>query len=558
MAGAGTRTDRRGVLDGRARRLHPASPVLDLVLSVRQWLFPLIFIILSSRGSVITAPLLALAVVALVGFKVLTWSRFSYQLSDDVLRIDQGVLNRRHREVPRRRIQQVDLQRKLRHRALGVAVVRIDTAGGGSDAEVVLEAIADDEALALRSALLTPAPGSDAEGDGDERHGRSATGVPAGGPPEVVTELSTRQLALAGLTGSRLAAILPLVGAGFGLLVELPDSTAQSATETVGDQLSSTRSLIALAVLVIPVIGLLAAGTSILTDHEFTLVRRGTDLHLRRGLLDQREATLSLQRIQVVRILDNPLRRGLGLVRVELQSAGSGSSADGRVSRLTIPLVETGAIGPLLDHVMPGAARRPDLVAAPPAARRRAWVRRLVPALLVVALLVLVTRSWWALLATLALVPAAALAEAAYRGLGHAVTDSFVFARRGGLFRELVVVPVAKTQSSRLHSSPFQRRVGLATLELDVAGKGRTPAVVDGARERLAPLCYQALYAHDARVDEQAVRRRNRSQVDAADEIGDRAVGVTNRDDDRPPDRAGHDQPGASRRTGSMGPRDPL
>ena len=500
------------------------------MLSARQWFIPLVFIAVGTGGSLVALPLVALAAAGLVGLRVLAWSRFTYEVTPDSLVLDHGILNRKHREVPLRRIQQVDLQRKLRHRVLGVAVVRVDTAGGSGGAEVVLEAIDNDDAMALRRSLLsqtgrTPATGPNGTSNGraavDEETGAAGTADADAGPtsqpratPEpsvLVAQLTTRQLVVAGISGTRLAALLPLLGVGYGLLADLPDQATRTATDAIGDQTSPAMVIGLIALLIIPVVLAAAAGTSIFTDHDFTLVRTGTDLHLRRGLLDQREATLSLQRIQVVRVHTNLLRRRLGVASVELQSAGSGSGADGRVSRITIPLVEEAALDHLLAQILPGSAPMPDLVPAPPAARRRAWVRRVGPAVLLAAVVVLAARTWWAATALLVLVPAIVLAESAYRGLGHAATASFVFARRGGMFRELAVVPVAKTQSSRLHSSPFQRWSGLATLQLDVAGKGRPPAIVDGAVGLLDPLRYQALYATAARADEEAVRRRTRS-----------------------------------------------
>jgi membrane protein YdbS with pleckstrin-like domain len=112
-------------------------------------------------------------------------------------------------------------------------------------------------------------------------------------------------------------------------------------------------------------------------------------------------------------------------------------------------------------------------------------------------------------LAALLLVVVAALdAELAYRGLGWATLDDHVVARRGGLSRETALVPVAKVQSTRLVSSPFQRRSGLATLLVDVAGRGRTPALVDGEASAMAGLRHGVLAAGAARRDEAAVRRR--------------------------------------------------
>ena len=76
-----------------------------------------------------------------------------------------------------------------------------------------------------------------------------------------------------------------------------------------------------------------------LTDGGFRLTRRGDDLHVRRGLLDQREATLPVHRVQVVRVHDNLLRRMLGLVSVTLQSAGGSGQVEKQDSRITVPVL---------------------------------------------------------------------------------------------------------------------------------------------------------------------------------------------------------------------------
>jgi putative membrane protein len=88
----------------------------------------------------------------------------------------------------------------------------------------------------------------------------------------------------------------------------------------------------------------------------------------------------------------------------------------------------------------------------------------------------------------LAAVPLLALAVvaglAAYRNLGHAASAGFLYARAGVAIREIAVVPVAKAQSGSVRSSPFQRRVGLATLHVDIAGGGSAPQVHDESEGR--------------------------------------------------------------------------
>jgi uncharacterized membrane protein YdbT with pleckstrin-like domain len=101
-----------------------------------------------------------------------------------------------------------------------------------------------------------------------------------------------------------------------------------------------------------------------------------------------------------------------------------------------------------------------------------------------------------------------ASAEQAYAGLGWAATPVLVATRHGGWSRETSLVPVARAQSTRLTSSPFQRRAGLASLAVEVAGRGSTPRVVDGDAAALDALRHRALASAAARQDEVAVRRR--------------------------------------------------
>src|SRR4029453_12414989 len=125
------------------------------------------------------------------------------------------------------------------------------------------------------------------------------------------------------------------------------------------------------------------------------------------------------------------------------------------------------------------------LLAPPPAARRRAVTRSVVRAGLVMALVAL---PLWVLTAVGGLEVPPALGLAASRGLGHATGEGFLYARAGVAIRVLTVVPVAKAQSGSVRSSPFQRRAGLATLHVDIAGGGPTPQVHDESEPRAEAL----------------------------------------------------------------------
>ncbi len=464
---------------GAPRRLHPLSPVFLAIREARR-MWPLVLLVLARRQ----APLIVLAAGVLVAVVLLEWLRRTYTLGETAMRIEEGVLARRRRLLPFDRIQQVDLVRKPLHRLLGVATLRVETAGGSGGSEADLEVIALAEAERLRATLLRAraaarAPGAAAPG--------SAVGAPARPAEQVLVRLSPGQVAFAGLTSMRGVAALAVFGWVFQ---EAPRSLLDRLFSRIDPEAlapSTPPALVLAGLLGIAVLLGLAAASSLVTDFGFVLARGGDNLVVRRGLLERREAVVPLARVQVVRVDESLLRRWLGFAAVRIQSAGRAGGREDTANHLSVPILPAVQVNQLLGEVLPGAAPVPALLRPPPAARRRAIVRRLVPVLAVAAVAAFALWPWGA--AALAAAPLAALAgEAAYRNLGHARHGGFLTARRGAVNRSTAVVPVAKAQSVRVRSSFFQRRAGLATLLVDVAGGGAVPRVTDeaaGTAERL-------------------------------------------------------------------------
>jgi putative membrane protein len=479
---------------GGPRRLHLLSPVFFAI--GHAWrLWPLALLVAARRQFW----LLGLGALVLLAWSTIEWLRRTYELEGGALRLEEGVLARKLRSVPFDRIQQVDLVRKPLHRLLGVATLRVETAGGGSSAEVDLDVVTLDEARALRASLLqakarlTAAPAGQAA-EGQAPAGRAAAEADLDAPraERVLLRLGLGEVMLAGITGSRAAAALVVLG---------PISQATDWFPGLSDWLfarfdpEAVTPTTPAAFAVVAVLGVvvwlgLAAASSIVTDYGFTLARAGNDLVVRRGLLERREAVLPLARLQVVRIEESLLRRALGLASIRIQSAGRAGGADQTASRLAIPILPRVQVNRVLEELLPGASPVPRLLLPPPAARRRAVTRSVVVATLVMAAValplwrltslgVLAVPAGLAVLALPVLALAVAMGLAAYRHLGHATREGFLYARVGVAIRVTTAVPVAKAQSGSVRSSPFQRRAGLATLHVDIAGGGPTPQVHD-------------------------------------------------------------------------------
>ena len=280
--------------DGGPRRLHVLSPVF--FATSHAWrLWPLAVLVAARRQFW----LLAVGALVLLAWSTVEWLRRTYSLEGGALRLEEGVLARKLRAVPFDRIQQVDLVRKPLHRLLGVATLRVETAGGGSAAEVDLDVVTLAEAQALRASLLrakarlAAAPaGGPAAADGPAGRGRRRAEVAEAPAERVLLRLPLGEVMLAGITGSRAAAALVVLG---------PLSQATDWFPGLGDWLfqrfdpeavtpTTPGAFLAVAVLAVVVWLGLAAASSIVTDYGFTLARVGNDLVVRRGLLERREA----------------------------------------------------------------------------------------------------------------------------------------------------------------------------------------------------------------------------------------------------------------------------
>jgi putative membrane protein len=499
-------------------RLHPVSVLIGvpLVQIVRALLVPAFAVLASGRGD--RTPLLALVVLTvLLGLRVLAWQRFRWSFDGEVMRVEQGVLSRSRRIVDAERVQQVELDRPFVQRLLGVATLRIETAGSDAGPEVELRVLGLSEALALREALQPRAASSSADappaaGDPDEDLDEAL--APRGAAPEVVLRLPLRRVALAAVTGAQLliapallAGLLQLAGDRTDELIDAAIAWLMELQAGGSGPEARTWLLGAVAVSVVAVATTLVV--SVVRDGAFVVLRVGDDLVLRRGLLGTRESTVPLRRVQVVRVTANPLRRALGVAALRIHSAGGSAGGDGD-RRAVIPLVRVDELPGLLADLLPELSSLPTLRPHPVAARRRALLRRLrglaswmlpasavwvllavapdpdavVPFPLPEALSALLARdgaAWWVPLGVgVALVALQGVfAHLEHAALGHGSDLSLVVARSGTLTHTLSVAPLARLQGVTHRVSWFQARRGLATVRAHVAGPGGDVIVLD-------------------------------------------------------------------------------
>ncbi|MDQ2053727.1 MULTISPECIES: PH domain-containing protein [Halobellus] len=442
---------------------------------------------LGPAGPIVLLLVAGLAALGLIAYETAYVRRFSYELTADTLDIDSGVFSRRSREIPLRRIQNVDISRNVIQRVLGIAVVSFETAGGG-DTEAQLRFVSFEEAKRLQREL--PRLKRQAERTGEEGEATEAAERGAVEPElEELFALDRSELAILGALS-----VDPRVPGVLFVLVSTVGSTIVPAylTTVRGTTLVGVAAAVLVGVAVVSwIVGAVAA---IVEYYDFRLVRSGDELQYERGLLQRYDGSIPFDKIQTLTIADNPLKRHFGYATLYIETAGyapGGSSGGGsRGSEAAIPLAKRQHVLTLVEELEP--LGDVDFQRPPTRARRRYLVRYLLvvgvfAAVLYAARSLLpVSFPLWPLLL---LVPAAAgFAHATWKHRGHWLGDQHVVTRNGVLQRETKIVPYYRIQTVIDSRTVFQRRLGLATVTVDTAGSlslgGQDAAAVDVSGER--------------------------------------------------------------------------
>jgi putative membrane protein len=453
------------------RHLHVAEVFLAALDNLRQMLVgALVVLIAGGRSPGFGLVLGVIGLVIAVGAGYVRWSHTTYWVSGRALHFRTGVLSPDDTSIPVGRIQAIDGIQGPIQRLFGVQALHVQTAGGGSEGEIVLRAVADDEARWLRAVAGLPDP---AELDLPEWRLRA-------GP-----------LLVAALTAPQLGVLLPLVGAlaaggdnllsddqGERLLDELPRDAAGIAL---------LAAVAAAATLLLSVLG------GIVAFAGFTLVRDEDRLRIRRGLLQRRTASLPLARVHAVDVVEGVLRRPFGLASVRIETAGY--RKERTAAQTVLPLVRTRDVPRLLAELMPALALDggPEPLSRPPgrARRRYALPPAVAAGLLGVALTLALPGAWPA-------IPALALAGTSegllrHRAAGWRDDGRHLVIRTRVLARRTLIARVDRLQEHGTSASLLQRRARLADFQTAV-GSGRTGRVrhleADAARslfERLRP-----------------------------------------------------------------------
>ncbi|MFW2381249.1 MAG: PH domain-containing protein [Acidimicrobiales bacterium] len=461
------------------KRPHPYTLLIEFVSSVRDLIFPIVIVLSQggSGGAMATEIIPALAILAPVGFAVARYYSTRYALTDDALLHNYGVISKNRQVLPRRNIQNLSTSAGLIARATGLMELTVSDASQGGD--VNLRLLSAEDAEELMTLLRREAHGPAANASSPVLDSAVPQMAAPSGTSAYVAD-PIHSLDLVDLVKLRaVTSAGPLLGL-FALVVlaavvlSFPD-----ATRDVTDELSWGGIIFILAPMAA---GFLAAVAPVLALGGFRLWSDPDRLRIKTGLLTEVQLNARRERLQLVEVNRHIAAQRLGLeaIRFETADVEGGNAAVNylapAVAKDSWPRFAADALG----DVELGEA---DLARVSPLTKRRSRVRFAMGAVpFIVALTVLIVvasggnRTILAVGFVVLIVAYVSFAlwysRRRAERLGWAVgPEQFLF-RTGVIGERLILVRKDKLQILRLDQTFFQRRLGLASVQVGTAGMG--------------------------------------------------------------------------------------
>lgn len=331
-----------------AKRLHPAAILFNFLKVIREFLFAIIlgFITFRNESFFYFILIASVLIILMISYSVASWYRYTYRIEEDELRIEYGILIRKKRFISINRIQSIDLTASVIHRFLKLVRVKIETAGSGLGSEASLTAVKLSEGEQLRSELKRERVSADQTEEVVENQAP-------------VRKITFKRLFLSGTTSGSIGIIAAIFAFVFSEMEQfIPDNIYESTINWVIGL--SIVILIVLGVLVLILLWVLGIAGTMIKYGNFTITKNEKELFITRGLLEKKQLTIPLSRIQAVGIEESLIRQPLGYVTVFAQIAGGSMRKGEEFPTVLFPILKKSEVEDFLQEFLPDYASQHD------------------------------------------------------------------------------------------------------------------------------------------------------------------------------------------------------
>jgi len=464
------------------KRLSPLSILLRIIEILPQLIIPLYFALTGNWVEISFLLIGSIFGIFIFTSMILRYYYFTYQFKNDEMIIRSGVISKKQRNIPFKRIQNTNVSQNILHRILNLYKLEIETAGD-STGEGILNGISKKHYIEIEEliqkyksaykeqAKISESDNKDYENEYDNEKNSNKNS-------NILFYLDFNGLLKFGIMRFR-PLLLPIVGYIYSLFQQYNPNLSENIGNWLelnfGYLFNSINSFQLILTIIMLIFGallfswLLDIILTINQFYKFTLFNDEDKLITKRGLLSKRSASIPLKKLQLMRIYTNFIRRKFGYYGLALETAGFG----GKVSKgpeVAVPFSRLENIVGLAKNII--NFQYPfEFESVSPKTIRRAIFRYLIVSIPILITLSLFYNYMFLIFLLLPVLYWPALIKFRYRMFR--IEDDKVIIKQGFIFEKISIIPIEKIQNVIIKETFFQRKLGLSSLIIDTAATPR-------------------------------------------------------------------------------------
>ncbi|MCQ6566181.1 PH domain-containing protein [Bacillus mycoides] len=444
------------------KRQHPITILLGIRIAT---LLPFIFLVLfRSDGEVkpwYFLHLVLLFVLFIMAiFSAVKWYFKVYWVVNNIVHIKYGVFVKKESYLNKDRVQNISTSSNVIYQMLGLTKLNIEVAGGGSEPEVMLAGIKEDEAKELIALL-------------NKKRSAASEEVPMAEESKTIYQLTMKEILVASITSGRFGLVfsgLLLIYTEFNQF--LPEWLINKVEAYVMD--NGVYELIVMAAILMAVSWVVSTAGYALKYANFKIERNRNEIRIVQGLFDKKEFVLKLHRIQAITVKEGILRQPFGYCSVEVEVIQSIEAAGNEV--MLHPFMKKKDVQQLLAYLQLPYEIEEEIVHLPKVALRRyvimGWITSAVLAVPIAGASIYFKQHTALFVLIPLFIVFTILAYARYKSGGYMIRDNQLVMVHRGLAKYTGIMRRRHVQVVGYNQSHFQKKDELCTAAVSVAGHG--------------------------------------------------------------------------------------
>nr|WP_232337072.1 PH domain-containing protein [Lysinibacillus timonensis] len=342
-------------------KLHPISAVINFIKGLKELIIPIVIILISNFVNtpdsntinfwrdVFPLLIVGVPVFTYLVLGVIKWWTFVYWFENNEIRVEFGLFVKKKRYIPFERIQSLNYKEGVFHQLFNLVQVMVETAGNkNGKPEVELTAVTK-EAVKQIELELQKFKNQQKEKVLDELY--EGGSEPNKETIKVIHKLSTKDLVLLATTSNSMGVFLA------GMAAILSQFAEYIPYDWIFEEISAYIQFGAFVILFGIVIALLLAWCAsivitLLNYHDFAVSEEEDRITITRGLLEKKRVTIPYNRIQAIKVIENPIRQMFGFASVVVESAG-GAQGERDKKMVLFPLIRKERLNSVLGTMFP-------------------------------------------------------------------------------------------------------------------------------------------------------------------------------------------------------------